>query len=337
MNKDLLDDLVKALDAKKTPFLADLRSSIKEHISKKKTEDCLILVTEPIDGSRSKLKWYPLQGLAYASRFLAFVRKKNYVESYTCYTVDSVLTDEVIQLVTEKITRFYEKNNDVIANYFMQMLLKDKELTNALCQTLLDSKVTRFLSNRSKRAVMELLLSSFYSQFDQVKHIAATKIAAAVSAAAAVPVVKAITTQVTHFIATHLGVIMVKLMAIPAVKSLIVMAVKKFVVAAIISGFVKLVVAKLGVGVGSAVAITLVPILVGILAWEWMNFPTKLGEEVANAVAIGLESDFSETNNLILSKIFEQVGQEATNIGKSLADDPDIQNQVDVLISLVHA
>lgn len=354
MDKDLLKSLISELEGKKYQFLSALESDIKYHISSKKTEDCLILVTTPLHGG-SKVKWYPVEGLPFVERLIAFLRKKNYSESGKTYKVDSILTEEVIQIVAKAFTRFYEENQQLIADYAVATIAVDRRIADSLFSSLIvNNKATRFASDRVKSAIKDFLISSFQERVNDLtgtighkisvaahKAISApiatalaAKLSTAAAHAASMSVVKVLIVKITYYIATHVSLVIGKLMAVPAIKAII----TKLVVVSVVAAMVKAIALKTGMSVGAAITVVLIPVLFAFLAMEWTGFPEKLGGSVADSITQELGGSFSKTNAQILGGLFtEFLGDQGEELGKVIAQDEEVTKQLTNLLTLIHA
>jgi hypothetical protein len=354
MDKALLKSLIDKLEGKKYQFLNTLKADIKSHISSKKTEDCLILVTTPLSGG-SKVTWYPSEGLPYVQRLIAFLSKNNYSESGKTYKVDSILTEEVIQIVTKAFTRFYEENQQLIADYAVAAIAVDQKIANCLFNSLVtNNKATRFASDRVKGAIKDFLIGGFQERVNDftgtighkisitahkaisapIATALAAKLSTAAAHAASMSVVKVMIMKIAYYIAAHIGVVIGKLMAVPAIKAII----TKLVVVSVVAAMVKAIALKTGMSVGAAITVVLIPVLLAFVAMEWTGFPEKLGGSVADSIAQELGADFSKTNTQILEGLFEEfLGDQGEELGKFIAQDEEVTKQLTNLLTLVHA
>lgn len=334
--EDIVQKILNALQEKKEPFFDKLRDSIRVYVSSKSTSECLELVTRQKDDT-ILAHWTGSDGLNYVKRLIAFCRKKD----FDGYQIDSGLTDGIVKLVTDELSSFYQDNSEAISKYLLQAMLQDKKASTAFFDTLFDSTIVRYISNEAKHQAMILLLEAIDVNTDQIKEIMKQKVTTFATIifakAVASPIAKAIMTKAAYILAIHLKVLIPKLLAIPAIKSMIIIAIKKFVIAAVVASFIKLIVAKTGLSAGTAVAIILLPIVLGILAYEWLTFPEKLGRGIAEGVIAEWDKNFTETNKTIIEKLLEDfIGNEAENFGKSLADNEEIQEAIQQLLNLVN-
>lgn len=338
MNRDQhLQEIVSKLESKKGPYLDKLSRAIEAHIVSQSTTDCLTLVLRNKQG-RIVERWKPQRGIGYADRLIAFVRNA----PYAGYTVDSAITDDVTRLATDQFNKFYEQHTDLITVEFTAAMMQNPRVKKAFADAISRMKPVRFAKAEVKSQIFELLLGSLKDQIYDVSGMVALKVGGAVTAAAgtaaSVPVIKAIIAKFGAVLAVHIKVLILKLVAIPAVKKIIMSIVSKYVLVAMVGSFIKLIIAKTGMGIGAVVAIVLAPIIVAILAYEWFHFPEKLGKEVASGVKEQLSGDFTAVNFDVLSALYNQVVDTAiTDFNKWVQDDPELEEEVDRLVSLLSA
>ncbi|MEZ5044127.1 MAG: hypothetical protein R2828_29810 [Saprospiraceae bacterium] len=250
-------DIINSLKKDKQSFLNDVEKSIKEYIEKKSPIECLTLTTQKY-GNSKKVRWEPslnpTECASYVKRLIPFLRKK---KEYKGEILDSGLSDGVVEVVIKSFTKFYQKNNDVLAKKLVEAILVNEKASNAFWEGVLSSKFTRVSKSYIKSAAFDTVINTLKTQYDTVapvvKESATPIIVKATTLAASSPIIKAIVTKLTIFLAAHLHIILAKLIAMPAVKALIVGLLKKYVIAAIIAGFLKVIIAKTGLSIGAAV------------------------------------------------------------------------------------
>lgn len=352
MSTAALAALAEKLEDKKYTFLNELRSSVKSHVAAKKTQDCLIVVTKSTSHpTASGVSWYWNDGLPYVSRLISFLQKKNHVENGTTYSVDSILTEEIAAIVANSFTTFYTQESEVIAEYAAAHILENQKIANGLIKSLVEgSQITRYASKRVKRQLMDTLMGGMLSQVEQIQGqighsivmgtskataaIASSHLAGAVGQAASSAIGKVVMRKIAIYVSHNIGAVAAKLMAVPVIKALVM----KFAAAAIIGAFVKFIAVKAGIGIGAAVAFVLLPILIGVFAHEWNSFPEKLGESIAESICAELDDNFVEMNTQTLDNVFQQLLEDQVEaIGKYLADDYEVAEQIGEVLNLIHA
>lgn len=339
-NQKIIADIISKLEKDKDGFLADVEKRIYEYIRAKSTIECLTITTQKKLAS-SKMVWKPSlipgEGYDYARRLIPFLRKKKYKGQI----VDSGLTDGVIEIVIDSFNRFYQRNNEALANKLVEAILTNEKTADAFMDGVLSSKLSSVSKSHIKSAAYDTILASLKTNFDSiapiVKENAAPVIAKTTAIAASSPIVKAIITKLTIYIAAHLHIILAKLIAIPAVKVVLVTMVKKFVIAAIVAGILKFLVAKTGLSIGAIVAVILIPIIAVFIVREWNHFPEKLAEGISVEVANELSGKFTATNREILTEVVKYVtGDYAKQIGISIMEeDPSFAKDIDKLLKVI--
>ena len=352
MTTQALTALAEKLEDKKHLFLGELRSSVSAHVSSKRTEDCLVVVTKPAAAPHSAgVNWYWNDGLPYVSRLISFLRKKDHRDGFSTYHVDSILTEEVATIVADSFSSFYTSERDLISEYAIAHILENQTIANGLIDSLVEgSKLTRYASKRIKHEIKDIMLGGLLSQTDYIQSkighsivvgtskvtaaIVSSKLAVSVGAAASSAIGKVIVRKVALYVSKNIGAVAAKVMAVPIIKALVM----KFAVAAIISAFVKFIAVKTGVGIGAAVAIVLLPLLAAVLIHEWTTFPEKLGKSIADSISNELSDSFVATNKQALSHVFQELLEDqVTAIGKHLAGDEEVAEQISELLDFVDA
>lgn len=352
MSTKALTALVEKLHDKKHKLLGELSISVKKHIAAKKTEDCLIVVTKPINNrTASEVKWYWHDGLPFVQRLICFLQQKNFSTDGTTYTVDSVLTEEVATIVSRSFSNFYQSESELISKYAVAHILENQKIARALVESLVNnSKIARYASNRVKHQMMDVLLNGLLSQKEQIQSqighsivmgtskataaIVSSKLATSIGTAATTAMGKVMVKHISIYIIKSIGVVTTKVMSVPVIKALVM----KFATAAIVGALVKFIAVKAGISIGAAVAIVLLPILFRILAHEWDSFPDKLGKSIASSICGEIDDNFAETNKEALSNIFQQLLEEQVEaIGKHLAGNEEIADGLGEILDFVHS
>jgi hypothetical protein len=359
--RQLVKSLVDRLEGNKYQFFSDLNSKIKSHVSAKKTEECLILVTTPINGG-SPVKWYPTlvdpnEGLRYVYRLVAFLQQKDYYSSSSkqWYKIDSVLTEEVIQITIDSFKKFYQDNQELIAINIIAAIGMDRQIANSVAETIVkNNKFTRFASKRAQEAIQNFLINSFGDQIHEVanslghqivvasQHLMTSTIVTTVTGkvvtvatyALATPAVKIMLVKYSALIMSHMGIFIGKLMAMPAIK----VALTKLIGLSVVAALVKIITIKVGISVGTAVTMVVIPVLLLLLGKEWIDFPTKLGNSIADSIHKELGAEFAATNQNILEKMVENfLDNWVMEFAENIADDEEISQCLKEIKKLVEA
>jgi hypothetical protein len=355
IDREILNSLVNQLGEKKTPFLQGLSSDVKEYVSSKTTEHCLGLRLIPL------LSEYgydpvlypslnPFELASYVSRLIPFLLKSNYKKHGSEYKIDSVLTNEVVDIVSKKYQQFYKENQDIISDHVIISIATQKDISDVFFQTIVDNNsATKFASQEIKGHIVDFLKHSLHAKLQEMSsklgHSAIaivhkalanslvssvlTNISLIIGKVAAASITKTIGAIVVKntaiYVSHNLGIILAKVMAVPAIKAFI----TKFVLAAILAGFIKVIVVSTGASIGTVLLVILIPILVAFIANEWIHLPKKLGDAISGSIGGELATNFSTTNNQIVSELFEQfIGDKGRSLGLSMANDDELTKEL---------
>lgn len=356
-----IPSLIEALGEKRSTFLTKLKAEIQTHISKKNTVDVLTLITSNPKNYYRTIWKVNKDGLDYFNKLVIFItwEEKKYKQNGTEYTVDSVLTDEVLDIVKKQISLFYQENNELISGYFMAIISQNNKISKAL----LDYIVAKYISYTNKKVkkhlinqVTDILLANLMQQSDHIlsnlhhnMSIFITKITSTSIGSVIAPQVltaagqaaasttakimsKALMLNIKHYVATKLGIVLVKLMAIPIIKT----AIKKLVVAAIIVAFYKFVAVQLGIHAGAILSVAIIAVAGWLLNHEWKNLPKKLGESIAESITKDLDRDFRKINQEILSGMFKDIFNHLVkDIAKQMTDDKEIKATIGEIFKVI--
>lgn len=353
IDREILNSLVGQLGEKKVPFLQGLSSDVKKYISGKTTEHCLGLRVIPLSGDGYETVLYPSLSLdlaSYVSKLIPFLFKSNYKEYGIEYKVDSVLTNEVVDIVSERYQQFYKGNQDIISDHVIICIASQEDISDVLFQTIVNNNsATKLASKEIKQHVVDFLKHSLHAKLQEMSSSLGHSTIAIVNRALSNSVVSSVVTNISLiigkvaaasitktigaivvkntaiYVSHNLGIILAKVMAIPAIKAFI----TKFVLAAILAGFIKVIVVSTGASVGTVLLFILIPILVAFIAYEWIHLPEKLGDAISGSIGGELATNFSTTNNKIVSELFEQfLGDKGRSLGLSMANDDELTKEL---------
>lgn len=308
-------EIVKILGGKKRSFLDSVENSINSHISHRSWQDCLTIVLRNDDGCVCST-WYPSEiADGYTPRFIAFLRKKK----YKGYAVDSVLTDDVVNLVADKFSSFYKENSDCISKPLLDQLLKDHVFVEQLSKQVIEisnGALPSAIKSQMASAIIHHLENSMNVNIAQsCRHIIAASTTQIVAFATALPISKAMIAVMAKSMGIYMKTIIAKVLASTAMKTMMMTAVKKIVAAKIIATMVTLVGAHLG---GMSIAWVVIPLLAAFIAYEVAHLPEKMGEKVSEAVRAELYGEFDNINTNIAQQI---VSSFSMSVLSSLASD----------------
>lgn len=300
----LIKSIVKELGGKKSDFIRSVQNEIKNHIEAKSPSDCLTLVSRYDDGSKC-CHWYPSEVFdGYTGRMIAFLRGQKYEGK----TIDSALTDPVVDIVSKKFSEFYNDNSLTIAKPLLNQLLQDKVFVSQL-----SSQIVEISGGVIPHYVKSELSSSLVHYIEEhiqnnIVHSSATQIqqlaTGIISHATAVPITTAISAILVKNMALFLKGAIAKVLATSAAKTMLFGIIKKIVEAKIIAAFVAILGPVLG---GVSVVYIVAPILAAYIAYEIYNLPEELGKKVSNAVTSELSGDFDSINTGLATQLVKSM------------------------------
>ena len=318
-----VDEIVKELGYKKDLFLNSVKSSINTHVSNKSWQDCLTIVLRNSNGSISST-WYPSEVMdGYTPRFIAFLQKK----SYKGYTVDSVLTDGVVDLVTRKFSSFYKDNSDCISKPLLKQLLKDHVFVEQLSKQVVEisnSTLPSVIKSQMASVIIHHLENSMNVNIAQsCGHVIATSTTQIMAVTATLPISKAMVAVMAKSMAVFMKAAIAKVLASTAMKTMMMTAVKKIVAAKIIAGLIALVGTHLG---GMSVAWIVAPLLAAFIAYEVTHLPQKMGKKVSEAVVAELSGEFEKINKSVAQQIVESFSASViSSLATDIANDEEVK------------
>ncbi|MDO6328119.1 hypothetical protein Q4463_10245 [Bacteroides caccae] len=213
-----VDEIVEKLRNKKYLFLGSVKDAINIHISNKSWQDCLTIVLRNSNGTISST-WYPSEVMdGYTPRFMAFLRKK----PYKGYTVDSVLTDSVIDLVTSKFSSFYKDNSDCISQPLLKQLLKDHVFVEQLSKQVVEiseGALPSAIKSQLASVIIHHLENSMNVNIAQTcGHVIATSTTQIMAVAATLPISKAMIAVMAKSMTVFMKAAIAKVLASTAMK-----------------------------------------------------------------------------------------------------------------------
>lgn len=324
-----IQQMVEALGQKKYSFLSSLESDIKSYIARQSPSQCMTLVSRCSDGSVMN-RWYPKEILdGYAERLYAFLKKK----PCNGYTIDSALTDEVVDIVTKRYQTFYKDNASVLTKPVLEHLMSNKTFSEQLAKQIIESTnspIPAYVRSQMVQAVVHYLEDSVQTNIIQhsaqsIQHITA----GIIGVATAIPISKTVATALMSHMAVFLKGAVAKVLASSAVKTMLVGAVKKLVIAKIFAFFAGLLAPVLG---SAAIWWLIVPALAAFIAYEIKNLPQKMSEKISVAVKNELSGEFDKINEQIASNILSGLSTSALiTLCNDIAADIDVNELLNAI------
>lgn len=319
MNKEkTIKDILDILEKDKWDFSKKIQKKIEEYITKE-NRNCLTIVKRSSTGKIIKT-YKPSAKPKYALQLIRFCW---FGKKYP--NLDSGLTDPIIDIVVTEYKNLYNRNTTQISDTLIKEYLSDKNLSRNIIKTL----VTSTTSKNVKGEVVTKTVEHIVSQMEEALSTTTMKTLKenavnAVSGTTASVVGKKILLMLSNTIKVHLKYIILKVLATPVVKKMIVVALKKYIIAAIGFALLKLISAKLSIGIGAVFVIILIPVIVAWIAKDIKKFPKKLGKKVGEEVAKSIRGEYHSINRNITEEIVKElVSITATQLGDRMAKDPN--------------
>lgn len=324
-NEAQIRAIVDKLGEKREPFLAEVESAIKAHISGKSWQECLTIV-ELYPGGSVHLICKPEASKEYVKHLMAFVQEKR----CNGYTLDSRLTNGVVELVTKKFEHFYESNTNALAEPLVKQLMNDGVFVKQLRSQLVDS-TNNPIGTEVKSRLMEKLIESVQdSTQTNISHVALEAVQTVtgkiVAAASAVPISNAVMMVIIKNVALMLKGVIAKILASTAFKAAAAAMIKKLVAVKIIAVLIGLV----GPALGSVSIVWIVaPLVFAFIAYEVSHLPENMGIKISNSVVAELRGEFDKMNQKIATQILKNFTSSAvSSLASSIAQDPDFKKLI---------
>jgi hypothetical protein len=344
-----LQFLIKHIEGDKDKFISTVRTEIQDRISAKSTVDCLKITTHR---NQSSTTWSVSDGVPYAQRFIAYLRKRDYKDGSRVYEVDSALTAEVMEIVTNELSKVILDHQKTISDIALTEILVREETCDQFLNTLLKGRTAHVIGAKGKAMIVATLLNGMQEKLrhlsasmatnlgDKITQLLATASkSTAISSSIAIATKflasasgKVILSKLSIVIGKSLAPLITKLLAMPIIQ----VALKKMIIGAIIGTMVKLVAAKLGVSVATAVWFVLAPLLIAFIVKDLIDFPKKLATALSAAVCGALEETYSKTVTDILTGLIVNFtsNEVIDEIASGLADDPEVAEELAKLIEI---
>lgn len=312
--KEIITQIVKQLNGSKQNFLNDLQANIAGQVKARSFTDCLTLVLRDGFGN-SRETIAPAASLRYARCLLAFINEKR----FEGFEIDSDLTDGVVQTVVSQFEGLYDQNQEAIGSIVLVALLQDKVFRNGLTGQIMDT-FSGTLPEVLKRKATSVMLTKLDSAFGHtVEHAVSKGSGVLIKQTVGAPIAHKLAFLLVKILSTNLKVIIAKFLASAAFKAAIASAIKKFVVAIVLSSMIKFLAAKLGVSVAGAYAFVLIPVIAAYLAYEAYSLPENLASKISVQIKDSLDSEYAAINadiamNLVRNVLHVGAGALITNI-----------------------
>jgi hypothetical protein len=333
-HEEHINRLAARLSTDRDAFVVKLKADVYQHISSQKAVKCLT-VLEVDCNDNIAATWSPdPPGVNYIRALFFFCRE----ETFHGQRLDSPLTIETVSIITKSFEDFFAIKSDTIANEIAVSLLQNAKFTEAVLNKIIESTNSTIPAAVRSQAIAIILSQMQDSMGFNLQHAIVNTVAPAaakiVGASVSTLVVNILMLHLVKFIALHLHAIIVKVLASAAFKAMVVAVVKKIAVAAVIAGLAKLVIAKLGIGAGAAVALVVLPLIIAFIARELYILPDKLADEISEKVGDQISGKFESISKGVVEKIYEQITSLSVSaIAEQVAKQSGVKSSIEDLIA----
>jgi len=353
MKQENLQSVVTAIVSEKQKFMQDLQSRIETTISKKRKRDCISVVT--ISPSGRRVTWNPDDGVQFYPRFWAFLwNKPSYIENNVHYKLDSGLTEDILKEVTACYQALVLRHKGAIVDLVRTEIITNETMKSVFLNTITqDKRFSKLAVPAMKRMLTDTLLHGVQCKFQEIGGNVASDVAnkansilmntissgiasktVAIAAKAATSGAgKVLITKLSLAISKALGPILVKILAKPAITAML----KKYIMVAVIGSLAKFVMAKFGIGIGAAMWIVVVPLIILWIINDVKNFPEKLGRDLGIALTKELDSGFSnQVSEVITGLLAGLLSNESVKaFAEAMLADPDVVSDLTLVVNAI--
>jgi len=345
--------LVQCLEGDKEQFLGKLHADITRHVGSKTPEYCLRLQTLR-DGYTATWSFLPLsEAPAYAKRFAAYLSKKRYNEGQRTYEVDSILTGDIVDIVTKAFTEVITRHQEMITDVALAEISLHDETREMFLSVLMQGRAAHVISAKGQSIVGAALLHGVQQKLHHMSASIASnlgdKAASLLAAASKSVVVSNAAGLVTKTLATTTGTILLSKFSILIAKSIVPLlgkllampvvyaSLKKIAFAAVLGVIAKLIAAKLGMSIGFILGPLLIILIGGFLAKDIWDLPKKLGPALADAVCGDLKKNYTKTTTEIATGLIAGFMSHSAieTFAKALGDDPEVAAELGKLLAVL--
>ncbi|MEM6343405.1 MAG: hypothetical protein AAF927_05975 [Bacteroidota bacterium] len=294
-------EIAQAIEADKSALGYEIRRKIRFALMDLEPSTCLSF--RLVKNGTFKREVQLSASLEYAQVLIAYMRE----DKYEGYAIESSVTPVVLKATEQAIVGFYsgeevqEKISEGISNQIRQsriikdILAKDIKAN----QTWLKHEIKTLLADESASSIAGRMIDSVS---DSIVSFLSSTMGQNLMAA----IGKFMATGMGKILMQQIGIVVAKALASGVLKSVILMAIKKIGVGILIKTVVgKAIIALLAlVGItGIPLAWIIIPIIAGVLIYEYNSFPEKLAEKIPNSVAANINSNFESLNNTVVEEI----------------------------------
>ena len=302
LREKCISDIISTLGEDKEQVLDRIQSAVAKNIAELKERTISVTVAGTEYGFKKNfLKWIP--------RFSAFLSRK---ETYEYYTISTPVVTATTDAILSELKDYYGSKGDKIADSAGEYVLANDKLRKSLANAISDTATAKLGTQAIAHTIS-----------DRIQDFVAPLVTGTVVNILSTTTGKLVLKQVL----IHSKAIVAHVVASKSFTIMMKVAMKKFIVAAVIGITTKIAAttfgAKIAAAIGSVVVPVIGPIVIGgIIAWlihELVTFPRKLGYKVSEEVRRILSDKFDETNSNVASSIIEAIEKEIGTLGANIA------------------
>jgi hypothetical protein len=343
-----MDDVEKALRARKTAFLDKMANRIDSYIVST-GKNCIAIVERNTDGS-IRCTWNFNDDIDDLCKMVyLFMRKKR---AKSGCELDSALTDPIIEIVREEYEEFYQSESEAISQGVLTALATDEIKLTKFVDRILGIALHN-ISDKGKKKVLDLIVHQIKQSVSQgtlhvvgqqIAHVATTSMSLSILVhrvliriAAGMQVAAIVAQILLKLMAAHMGAVVAKVLASAALQHVLIGLAKKFILAAVTAAVFQFLTVHFGAALaGASVLWVVIPIIAGYMVYKIATFPKELGKSVSKSVRKEIDRNFDSMNKTVLEKIFHTVF-EGNELVDAIARDPDFQDTIRKLGEKVEA
>ncbi len=292
----------------KNELASRIRQKVRQRVGNLDPSTCISF--ELYDGSRFK-RYVNLEASEeYARVLIAFMREKD----YNGYRIESRITPTALDAAEEAIIEFYsdEKIQSAISKEITRQLQESKIIQTALktdINTNQEWLKHEFNTILAGNAATSIAGQSIDTLATSMSHF----FSSAIGKSIIVSIGKIMGTQMGHMLLRYIATAVSKALASTAFRSAIIATIKKIGIGILIKTVVgKAIIALLAmIGISSVPIVWIIlPLIAGVLYFEYKNFPSKLSDKLPDSIADGIMSNFNTLNLDVSNNIIKGVAKE---------------------------
>lgn len=316
MNKEKIrKNILSKLNQHEVKFLNQLEHDVYQAICNRNRTECLTIVMRDSNGKIIS-KYKPSEIInGYLPRLGAFLLKKKYNGLYP----DSYLTDKIVPIVTNCITKFYTDEKNGVSDTIVKELLADEIFAKSFSDLVVE-RLGSTLPTAIRKMISQVIIENIHNTIgDNIIKSATNTITNVttqiVSSVAALHVSKAMVAVILKQLTIVLKGVIAKVLASTAIKSIMVTAAKKYIAVALMTQLIAIIGSKLGISISaSTVMWFIIPLLAIFIGKEIYDLPIKLAKKVSKKVRDEFSGEYKKLNDRIVENTISFITYQGLNI-----------------------